>query len=126
MIFDAAYMTQAAETPPQFLPKPAGYQLLVLLPKMAETFGASMIVRPDTTMKEEHQATMLGVVVAMGPDAYQDQDKFPHGPYCRVGDIVLFSTYAGTRIKIGGIDYRLMNDDTVKAVVEDPSKFQRG
>jgi co-chaperonin GroES (HSP10) len=61
----------------------------------------------------------------MGPDAYTDGDKFPHGPYCKEGDFVIFRSYSGTRFKIMDKEFRLINDDTVEAVVEDPRGYKR-
>lgn len=107
------------------VPVPVGYQLLIMLPKLKDTFGDSRIVRPDSHLKEEQQASMIGLVTAMGPDAYKDTTRFTV-PWCKVGDLVIFSTYAGTRIRVNGIDFRLMNDDTIKATIKDPSLFQRG
>lgn len=124
--FDPKQSDLFREIDEKHLPKPTGYKMLVLLPKLKETFGDSLIVRPDINAKEEQQASMLGMVVKQGPDCYADRDKFPTGPWCREGDLVVFSTYAGTRIKVNGVDFRLMSDDTIQAVIEDPTKFSRG
>ena len=70
-------------------------------------------------------AAVLGVVLAMGPDAYTDATKFPSGPWCEVGDWILFRSYSGTRIKRGPQEFRLINDDTVEAVVADPVGWSR-
>ena len=57
--------------------------------------------------------------------AYSDPDKFPTGPYCKEGDFVIFRSYSGTRFKIAGKEFRLINDDTVEAVVDDPREYTR-
>jgi co-chaperonin GroES (HSP10) len=42
-----------------------------------------------------------------------------------VGDFVIFRSYSGTRFKIMDKEFRLINDDTVEAVVEDPRGYKR-
>ena len=56
----------------------------------------------------------------VGPDAYKDKERFPDGPWCQEKDWVLFAKYAGSRIKIDGGELRLLNDDEVLAVIDDP------
>jgi co-chaperonin GroES (HSP10) len=68
---------------------------------------------------------MIGFVVSMGPDAYSDDKKFPTGPWCKEGDFVMFRSYSGTRFKVMGEEFRLINDDTVEAVVDDPRGYSR-
>ena len=65
------------------------------------------------------------VDLVVGPDAYKDGDKFPSGPYCKEGDFVIFRSYSGTRFKIEKQEFRLINDDTVEAVVDDPRGYTR-
>jgi co-chaperonin GroES (HSP10) len=52
-------------------------------------------------------------------------DKFPNGPWCKEGDFVITRAYAGTRFKIHGREFRLINDDQVEAVVQDPRGITR-
>jgi co-chaperonin GroES (HSP10) len=80
---------------------------------------------PDALRDAEGIASIIGFVVSMGPDAYQDKEKFPHGPYCEKGDFVIFRSYSGTRFKIHTQEFRLINDDTVEAVVDDPRGYKR-
>jgi co-chaperonin GroES (HSP10) len=61
----------------------------------------------------------------VGADAYADKAKFPTGPWCKEGDFVLVRTYTGTRFKIFGKEFRLINDDQVDAVVQDPRGLSR-
>ena len=60
------------------------------------------------------------LVMDMGDLCYKDQEKFPTGPWCKKKDWVLFGRYAGARIKIDGGELRLLNDDEIMAVIEDP------
>jgi len=106
------------------LPEPKGYKLLIALPKIDEITDGG-IIRSEDSRHEESIATVVGWVMSMGPDAYANSDRFPGGPYCQVGDWVVFRAFSGTRIKIHGEEFRLINDDTVEAVVEDPRGVER-
>jgi len=106
------------------LPRPVGYRLLVACPGMEEKTEGGIIIAEDYR-KKESTASILGYVVEMGDDAYLDEDKFPNGPYCEAGDWVVFRSYSGTRFKVRGQEFRLINDDTVEAVVTDPSGVER-
>jgi co-chaperonin GroES (HSP10) len=106
------------------LPQPAGYRILLAIPKAEETFESGL-VKADITRVQEEITTVVGFVVAMGPDCYGDLAKFPNGPWCKVGDFVVIRAYSGTRVSIYGAEYRLINDDTVEAVVEDPRGLKR-
>jgi co-chaperonin GroES (HSP10) len=109
----------------QQLPKPVGYKLLIALPKIEETFDGTGIVKADRTKYEEHLLTMVGLVLDMGAQAYMDPERYPGGPWCKVGDYVLFRSNTGTRFKVHGVEYRLMNDDSIDAVVNDPRGVTR-
>ena len=106
------------------LPEPKGYKLLITLPEVEETTEGG-IVKSVESQHEESIATVVGCVMSMGPDAYANSGRFPNGPYCQVGDWVVFLAFSGTRLKIHGREFRLINDDTVEAVVEDPRGVER-
>ncbi len=108
---------------PTVLPQPKGYKILIAIPKRDEKIGSIHI--PEQLRKAEESASLFGCVVAMGDTAYLDQDKFPTGPWCQEGDWVVFRSYSGTRLKVHGVEYRLINDDTVEAVVDDPRSIER-
>jgi len=108
----------------ELLPVPKGYRLLVACPGIEEKTEGGIIIAEDYR-KKESTASIFGYVIEMGEDAYGDEDKFPSGPYCRSGEWVVFRSYSGTRFKIKGQEYRLINDDTVEAVVEDPRGIER-
>lgn len=111
--------------PKQKVPVPTGYHILVTMPKLEETTGGGVFL-PDTHRDAESTASIIGFVISMGPDCYKDKKKFPTGPWCKEGDFVIFRSYSGTKIKISGEDFRLINDDTVEAVVDDPRGYMRG
>ena len=106
------------------LPEPKGYKLLIALPEIEEVTEGGIIKSADSRY-EESIATVVGWVMSMGPDAYVNYGRFPNGPYCQVGDWVVFRAFSGTRLKIHGKEFRLINDDTVEAVVEDPRGVER-
>ena len=101
------------------LPQPTGWRLLVLPFKMKEKTKGGIIMGQDTLEKQQ-VASQCGNVLAMGPDAYGDEKRFPDGPWCKVGDWVMFARYAGSRIKIEGGEVRLLNDDEVLATIKNP------
>jgi len=105
------------------LPQPKGYKVMIAIPKKDEKIGSVII--PEALRKAEETASIYGCVIDMGAEAYSDPDKFPSGPWCQVGDWVIFKSYSGTRMKVQGVEYRLINDDTVEAVVDDPRIIER-
>lgn len=109
----------------ELLPVPAGYRVLIALPQIKETYDDSDLVKSSRTMHEEHVMSIIGLVIDMGDQAYADKERFPTGAWCKQGDYVMFRANSGTRFKIGGTEYRLMNDDSIEAIVPDPSGITR-
>lgn len=109
----------------QAIPTPVGYRLLIAIPQVEETFGESGLVKSQKMIHDEHILSIVGLVLDMGSEAYTDQSRFPSGPWCKQGDYVLFRANTGTRFKVGGVEYRLMNDDSIEAVVSDPRAVKR-
>lgn len=109
---------------PASLPRPQGYKILVAIPKPRKKTDGGILI-PDHVLDAEKTASIYGNVIGVGPDAYSDELKFPHGPYCKEGDWVIFRSYSGTRLKINDDEFRLINDDTVEAVVDDPRTISR-
>jgi co-chaperonin GroES (HSP10) len=101
------------------LPKPTGWRIIVL-PYKAKEKTKGGIILSDKTVSESQIATNCGLVMEMGPDAYNDKDKFPNGPWCKKKDWVLFARYAGSRIYIDGGEIRVLNDDEILGTIEDP------
>ena len=106
------------------LPRPVGYRLLIALPQVEEKFESG-IIKADKTVYEEKILTVVGLVLDMGDQAYKDPDRYPNGPWCKVGDYVVFRPNSGTRVKVNGVEYRLLNDDSIDAVVSDPRGVSR-
>lgn len=115
---------QTAEQKAKQVPQPSGYRILCMVPHVEDKF-ASGIIKPESMVKTEEHSTVVLFVVALGPDAYSDKTRFPAGPWCKKGDFVLTRAYAGTRFQIFGQEFRLINDDSVEAVIEDPRGITR-
>jgi len=101
------------------LPVPSGYRLLVALPDVEETTEAGIYI-PNERRDAESVASVVGFVLKVGPDAYADKKRFPNGPWCEEGDWIVMRAYSGTRLRIHGKEFRIINDDSVEAVVQDP------
>jgi len=106
------------------LPEPRGYRILIAIPEISVKTECGVII-PDKIRNAEETASLVGVVLKVGPEAYSDASRFPNGAWCKEGDFVIFRSYSGTRFKVHGKEYRLINDDTVEAVVEDPRGYSR-
>jgi co-chaperonin GroES (HSP10) len=107
------------------VPQPTGYHILCMVPKIDDTYGDSMLVKASETLRVEEQTTIVLYVAKVGPQAYKDTTRFPDGPWCKEGDFVITRAYAGTRVLIHGTEWRIINDDTVEAVVQDPRGIRR-
>jgi len=101
------------------MPKPKGYKILIALPEPDETTDGG-IIKSRQTIHNEEVGSIVGFVIDMGPDAYTNSERFPSGAFCKKGDWVVMRSYSGTRFLAHGREFRLINDDSVEAVVEDP------
>jgi co-chaperonin GroES (HSP10) len=117
-------ITQTQEEKGKQLPRPAGYKILCAIPEAEKEFENGFVKADETIMIEETLATVL-FVVAMGPDCYKDEKRFPSGPWCKEGDFVLVRPNAGNRLLIHGREFRVINDDTVEGTVDDPRGIRR-
>ena len=113
--------TQAASQ----LPKPSGYHILCAVPEIDQKFDDSAIIKADITRANEETLTTVLFVVAMGPDCYKDPIKFPTGPWCATGDFIITRPYAGSRLVIHEREFRLIHDDSVEGVVDNPIGIRR-
>ena len=102
------------------LPKPVGYRVLVALPEVEDKYEGTELLKTDKEKHFENVMSILGAVIDMGDQAYSDKERFPTGAWCKAGDYVMFRANTGTRFKVQGKEYRLMNDDSIEAVVSDP------
>ena len=117
-------LSQSAEEKAKQIPDPVTYHLLCMLPEAKEEYEGGLLKASQTMQYEELLSPVL-FVAKMGPDAFKDEKRFPSGPSCQVGDFVLVRPNSGTRMKIHGTEWRIINDDSVEAVVQDPRGIQR-
>jgi chaperonin GroES len=91
--------------------KPLGDK--VLLKRLeAEHVTAGGIVLPDTAKEKPKE----GKIIAVGRGRQLKDGSYAQFSV-KVGDKVLFSSYAGTEIKINGEEYLVMNEEDILAVV---------
>lgn len=117
-------LNTSSEEKAKQIPEPSTFHLLCVLPEIDEEYESGLIKAGQTLHFEELLSPVL-FVVKVGPDAYKDEKRFPSGPSCKAGDFVLVRPNTGTRIKIHGKEFRIINDDSVEAVVEDPRGITR-
>lgn len=113
-----------AEEKGKQLPRPSGYRILCAIPETEKEYDSGLIKADDTIRMEETLTTVL-FVVALGPDCYKDPSRFPSGPWCKQGDFILVRPHTGSRLVIHGREFRLINDDSVEGVVDDPRGIRR-
>ena len=121
---DTTVLPDTAERKAKQLPDPSGYRILCAIPEAEDKYDSG-IIKSDLTLQHEELLTTVLFVVKLGPDCYKDKARFPSGPWCKEGDFILVRPHAGTRLKIHGREFRIINDDSVEGVVEDPRGISR-
>lgn len=121
---NATVLPETDEQKAKQLPDPSGYRILCAVPDVEDQF-ASGLFKADVTKQFEELTTPVLFVLKVGPDAYKDKKRFPSGPWCKEGDFIITRPMAGSRIKIHGREFRMINDDAVEGVVEDPRGITR-
>lgn len=123
-IVGAVNLQASNEEKAKALPEPSGYRILVAIPEIDKEYESG-IIKADTTLHYEEVLSTVFFVVKMGPDCYKDPSRFPTGPWCKVGDFILARPNSGTRLKIHGREFRIINDDSVEGIVQDPRGITR-
>lgn len=120
-------LNKPAEEKAKQLPDPKTFHLLCVVPEAMEEFADSDvgIIKSSQTLHYEEVLTPVLFVVKIGPDAYKDTTRFPSGPSCKEGDFIIVRPNSGTRLHIHGREFRIINDDSVEAVVQDPRGIRR-
>ena len=120
----ATTLPQSTEEKARQIPVPKTFHLLTVLPDIDEEYDSGL-VKAGTTMHYEEVLSPVLFVIELGPDAYKDKSRFPSGASCQKGDFVIVRPNTGTRIKIHGKEFRIIKDDQVEAVVQDPRGISR-
>lgn len=116
----------SAEEKGKQLPKPSGYRILCAIPEVDKEFeGDAGLIKSAETISIEETLTTVLFVVDLGPDCYKDEKRFPSGPWCKKGDFILIRPHTGSRLVIHGREFRIINDDSVEGVVDDPRGIKR-
>lgn len=121
---EASVLPTSPEQKAKQLPDPTGYRILCAVPDVEEKTAGGLF-KADITKQFEELTTPVLFVLKVGPDAYKDEKRFPSGPWCKEGDFIITRPMAGSRIKIHGREFRMINDDAVEGVVEDPRGITR-
>lgn len=120
----SALMDKSQDEKAKQLPQPSGYRMLCAIPEQEKEYDSGLI-KADETIRYEEVLTTVLFVVDMGPDCFKDEKRFPTGPWCKKGDFILVRPNAGTRLVIHGREFRIINDDSVEGVVQDPRGIKR-
>ena len=120
----ATVLPETAEEKAKQVPDPSGYRILCAVPEVEGSYESG-ILKSDMSLRHEELLTTVLFVMKMGPDCYKDKERFPSGPWCKQGDFILVRPHAGTRVKIHGQEFRIINDDAVEGVVQDPRGISR-
>lgn len=120
----SAVMNKSQEEKATQLPKPSGYRILCAIPEIEAEYESGLI-KADSTIQFEEALTTVLFVVELGPDCYKDATRFPNGAWCKQGDFILVRPNSGSRLVIHGREFRIINDDSVEAVVDDPRGIRR-
>ena len=120
----ATVLPETAEEKAKQVPDPSGYRILCAVPEVEGSYESG-ILKSDMSLRHEELLTTVLFVVKMGPDCYKDKERFLSGPWCKQGDFILVRPHAGTRVKIHGREFRIINDDAVEGVVQDPRGISR-
>ena len=121
---DITVLPETDEEKAKQLPKPSGYRILCAIPDVEKAYESG-ILKTDETVRFDELLTTVLFVVDLGPDCYKDKDRFPSGAWCQKGDFVLVRPNAGTRLVIHGREFRIINDDSVEGIVDDPRGIKR-
>jgi co-chaperonin GroES (HSP10) len=123
-VVGAVNLEASSEEKAKQLPQPVGFHILCAIPEIEKEYDSGLI-KADQTLHYEEVLTTVLFVVALGPDCYKDTSRFPSGPWCKEGDFILVRPNSGSRLMIHGKEFRILNDDTVEAVVQDPRGIRR-
>jgi co-chaperonin GroES (HSP10) len=121
---ETTVLPETPEEKAKQVPDPSGYRIFCGIPEIQDSYESG-ILKSDMSLRHEELLTTVLFVMKMGPDCYKDKERFPSGPWCKQGDFILVRPHAGTRVKIHGREFRIINDDAVEGVVQDPRGISR-
>lgn len=107
---------------PDILPHLPGYHILVR-PVSVKSKTKGGLLLPDSVKDDVAYLTTVGKVLSVGDLAYKDEDKFPNGKWCDVGDYVCYARHAGQKLYYKGVRLLLLFDDQVMMKVDEPTNL---
>jgi len=107
------------ERTPDVLPELPGFHVLVRPVSIKEKTKGGILL-PNSTKDDMSYLTTIGEVIKIGDLAYNDNEKFPKGPWCQLGDYVCYAKHAGQKIQYKNVKMILLYDDQVIMKVQDP------
>lgn len=107
---------------PEVLPSLPGYHILVR-PVSVKSKTKGGLLLPDSVKDDVAYLTTVGKVLSVGDLAYKDEDKFPNGKWCDVGDYVCYARHAGQKLYYKGVRLLLLFDDQVMMKVDEPTNL---
>ena len=91
--------------------KPLADRVVLKAVEAVETTKSGLILAPNAQEKPQ-----IAEVVAVGPGAEKDGNRIPMD--VKVGDRVIVGKYSGTQVKLDGVEYTIVRQDDVLAVVD--------
>ena len=91
--------------------KPLADRVIIKMVEAEETTKGGIILTGAAKEKPE-----VAEVLAVGPGGMVDGKEVTM--YVEVGDKVVISNYAGTEVKLGGEEYKIVRQNDILAVVE--------
>ncbi len=91
--------------------KPLADRVVIKMTEAEETTKSGLILAAAS--KEKPQ---IAEVIAVGPGGVVDGEKVEM--YLKVGDKVLLSKYAGTEVKVDDVEYTILRQSDILAIVE--------
>lgn len=107
---------------PEVLPHLPGYHILVR-PVSVKSKTKGGLLLPDSVKDDVAYLTTVGKVLSVGDLAYKDEDKFPNGKWCDVGDYICYARHAGQKLYYKGVRLLLLFDDQVMMKVDEPTNL---
>jgi len=107
------------ERTPDVLPELPGFHVLVRPVSIKEKTKGGILL-PNSTKDDMSYLTTIGQVIKIGDLAYNDNEKFPKGPWCQLGDYICYAKHAGQKIQYKNVKMILLYDDQVIMKVQDP------
>ena len=83
------------------IPQPCGWRI-VLFPLKLKGKTKGGVILTDETVEESQITTNICKVLKTGSLCYKDKERYPDGPWCKDGDLVIITRYSGSRVKIDG------------------------